>query len=231
MCRLLITVAYPEELDIVAKFSNRIKILDLKNVKCEESLGAPSIRLIRYALSRKFCEISVPIGDITSYISCIISYVELLDSLDIDYIKMGIAIRDLDTILRLLRDVRNILTSTKLVVTCFGDMLNNYLFNVNEIIDICRKYDCDVFMLDTKSKRNGSILNYVDISTLLSIRNMCHNYGLKFSIAGKLSIDDVQVLLREVKPDIIGVRSCICDSGRNGKISVEKLERLIRIFT
>ncbi len=227
MCKLLISIAYPEEYDLLLKYRNFIDIVDLKDVECGESLGCPSLRLVRYVLERRKFEISIPIGDITNYISCIKFLIEYLDSINVNYIKVGLFTRDIESIENIVKNIRNLCNNSKLVIACFGDY--HSIDDIINMLDICRRYDIEIFMIDTKFKNyNKSIVDILGIDNLCKIVELCHINNIKIALAGKLNFDSIKTLLNYVRPDIIGLRSCICDKSRNSIISEKLLITLLR---
>ncbi len=229
MTKLLISVGYVDEVPLVRKYGEFIDILDLKNVSCNESLGCPRYRLICYAVKNKFTKLSIPVGDVEKPCSSIITFAEFLDTLDIDFIKIGICMRDIYRITELIVNLKRSLTRTKLVVAGFGDYYMFGYIDPIDLLDICRRLDIEIFMIDTKAKDGKSIVEKYGMRNILKVRELCETHGMLFSIAGGLKISDIEIITRDVKPDIIGVRSAICRYG-NSRSSIIDETRLIEVI-
>ncbi|NPA23029.1 MAG: hypothetical protein GXO23_01845 [Crenarchaeota archaeon] len=229
MTRLLVSVGYVEELPIVYKYRQHIDILDLKNVKSTESLGCPEYNLIEEALHNKFTSLSIPLGDVEKPYTSILTLAELIDKLDIDFIKVGICMNDREQIIWFLRELKHRITSSCLVVTGFGDYNNLGYIDPLKLLDICRMLDIKIFMIDTKIKDGRSIVEKYGIDNIMKIRDACKQQGIMFSLAGGLKISELSDIIREVRPDIVGLRSALCDK-RSHIMSEARLLEVIRIF-
>lgn len=65
-------------------------------------------------------------------------------------------------------------------------------------------------LIDTAIKDGRGLLHWCKVAQLQRYRAMCHRAGLFLALAGSLSLADVKLLAREVKPDIIAVRGVAC---------------------
>ncbi|MFW9880934.1 MAG: (5-formylfuran-3-yl)methyl phosphate synthase [Candidatus Thorarchaeota archaeon] len=85
----------------------------------------------------------------------------------------------------------------------------------------------DVAMLDTYIKDNNGLFDYLNIHQLIEFKDIAKDLNLKVALAGKLS-KKVLPKIRKVNPDIIGVRSMVCEGyDRNqGTIKLELIENL-----
>jgi len=226
--RLLISIGYVEELSLVYRYRQYIDILDLKNVKSRESLGCPNYSLVKRALENKFTEISIPIGDLYSFSTNVITLAEILNDMKIDYIKVGICMRNIEEIMRLACSLRDVLTNSRLVIVGFGDYYKIGSIDPLELFNICRKFDIDVMMIDTKIKDGLSIIEKYSIDNIIKLKEECEKHDVLFAIAGGLKVRDVIKIIREVSPSIIGVRSALCTE-RSSKIVEDKLREIINI--
>ncbi len=228
MVKLLISIGYVEELSLAYKYRHYIDVVDLKNVNSRESLGCPKYSLIREALLNKFSEISIPLGDVYSYLTSIVTLAELLNDMGVNYIKVGICMNNIEEIVELVHSLRDSVTSSKLVIAGFGDYYKVKSIDPLELFNICRRFDIDVMMIDTKVKDGLSIIEKYGIDNIIRLREECNAHGIMFAIAGGLKVNDLYRVVKEIRPDIVGVRSALCN-GRSSKIIEQRLAEVINI--
>jgi len=226
--KLLISIGYVEELSLTYKYKQYIDILDLKNVRSGEALGCPTYDLIKRALENKFTEISVPIGDLYYYSTNVVTLAEIFNELGVDYVKAGICMNNVEEITRLVHSLRDVLTSSRLVVAGFGDYYEIKSIDPIKLFNICRRFDIDVMMLDTKIKNGLSIIEKYGIENIIKLREECKAHDMMFAIAGGLKLNDIVKIVREVYPDVIGVRSILCNE-RSSIIVEDRLKEVINI--
>ena len=91
------------------------------------------------------------------------------------------------------------------------------------VIERAAELDCIGVLIDTFSKANGRLVDWLSIERLNRLANDARSRDLTFALAGKLQIGDLPTLC-VVRPDIVGIRSAACMAGdRTGKISLEAL--------
>jgi len=87
-------------------------------------------------------------------------------------------------------------------------------------------------LVDTAVKDGCGLLQWYSPSRLRELCERCHAAGLFVALAGSLSHEDVELLLAEVRPDIIAVRGAACERGERGAAvsadAVAALKDLIR---
>jgi uncharacterized protein (UPF0264 family) len=85
----------------------------------------------------------------------------------------------------------------------------------------------DIAMLDTYIKDGKGLFDFLSINQLIQFKIKAKDYGLKVALAGNLMKRDL-IKIREISPDIIGVRSIVCDGydRNNGMIKKELIEEL-----
>ena len=92
---------------------------------------------------------------------------------------------------------------------------------------IASKSGADIAMLDTYIKDKYGLFDFLNVSQLIEFKEKANQLNLKVALAGKLN-KNVLHKIRKVSPDIIGVRSMVCEGfDRNqGSISVDLIEDL-----
>ncbi|MFW9942130.1 MAG: (5-formylfuran-3-yl)methyl phosphate synthase [Candidatus Thorarchaeota archaeon] len=85
----------------------------------------------------------------------------------------------------------------------------------------------NVAMLDTYIKDNKGLFDFLTVSQLIEFKNKANQLNLKVALAGNLN-ENVLPKIRKVNPDIIGVRSMVCEGyDRNqGSIRLGLIENL-----
>jgi uncharacterized protein (UPF0264 family) len=87
---------------------------------------------------------------------------------------------------------------------------------------------CDALLIDTFDKSAGNLLSHIDAHQLRRLRDLAHQAGLKFAVAGSLRRAQFRELV-EVGPDIIGVRGAACaGASRTSPISAKAVRALKR---
>jgi uncharacterized protein (UPF0264 family) len=96
-----------------------------------------------------------------------------------------------------------------------------------EIPSIAAQSGADFAMLDTYIKDDKCLFDFLSIERLLQFKELAKELNLKVALAGKLKNNDIPKL-RKIEPDIIGVRSMICEGfdRDNGEIKIELIEKL-----
>ncbi len=80
-------------------------------------------------------------------------------------------------------------------------------------------------LIDTADKRGPGLCGLIDRPTLASWARSAHAEGLLVAAAGQLTHDDLP-FIREAGADIVGFRGAVCEGGRVGRVSREKVHAL-----
>jgi len=96
-----------------------------------------------------------------------------------------------------------------------------------EIPNIAAQSGAEFAMLDTYIKDDKCIFDFLSINQLVKFREKAKELNLKVALAGKLKSNDI-AKLKEIRPDVIGVRSMICEGfdRDNGTIKADLIETL-----
>lgn len=81
-------------------------------------------------------------------------------------------------------------------------------------------------LLDTADKRGGSLLAHRSPAWLRAWVARAQSAGCFTALAGSLGAADL-VTIRELGADLIGVRGAACEGGRNGRVSAERIRRML----
>jgi uncharacterized protein (UPF0264 family) len=116
-----------------------------------------------------------------------------------------------------------------LVVTAgYGDYTRmNRGLDYLSIPTIAAESGADIAMLDTFIKDKKGLFNFLTVNQLIEFKEKSYQLGLKVALAGNLN-KNVLPDIRKINPDIIGVRSMVCDGyDRNkGIIRLDFIEDL-----
>ncbi len=204
-------------------------IIDVKNPK-EGSLGAnfpDVIQSVKRAITKPM---SVAIGDF-NYKPGTASLAALGASVaGADYIKIGLF--DVQTreqasemTEHVTKAVKQYDSKKKVVICGYSDYNRINSISPFELPGIVGDAGADVVMVDTGVKDGRSTLEFMDLGKLESFVDLAHSHGLEAAIAGSLKFEDIDAL-KEVSPDIIGVRGCVCGGDRNSSIKLELVREL-----
>ncbi len=96
---------------------------------------------------------------------------------------------------------------------------------------IASKSGADIAMLDTYIKDGKSILNFLNIEQLQEFTNRAKKLNLEVALAGNLLKESIP-LIRKIAPDIIGVRSIVCEGydRNNGMIKHHLINELKNVL-
>ncbi len=85
----------------------------------------------------------------------------------------------------------------------------------------------DIAMLDTYIKDNLGLFDFLSVDQLIQFKNKAKDYDLEIALAGNLRKKDIPLIIN-ISPDIMGVRSIVCEGYDriNGSIKKELIEDL-----
>ena len=80
-------------------------------------------------------------------------------------------------------------------------------------------------LLDTSRKDGPGLLGSVTPGALAMLRREANRRGVWLAMAGGVALRDAEQLAH-IRPHIVGVRGAVCDGGRTGKLSLERVRQL-----
>jgi hypothetical protein len=226
--RLLISPLNREE--AIAAVKGGADIIDVKN-PVEGSLGANFpwvIKSIKRVLP-KGVELSATLGDLEFKPGTASLAAYGLASLGVDYIKAGLfgiateaqAREMADRIIKAVKDF-----DVKVVLAGYADYGGVPSISPLLLPEIASSSGAYGVMVDTAKKDGRTLIDHLNLERLKKFIDASHEQGLKVALAGSLGMEEV-LRLREVNPDIIGVRGMVCSGDRiKGRISEEKVRQL-----
>ncbi|MFQ6124849.1 MAG: (5-formylfuran-3-yl)methyl phosphate synthase [Candidatus Heimdallarchaeota archaeon] len=215
----------------------RADIIDLKNPE-EGSLGAGDPHLIletcHLVKGTAEIEISAAIGDVPHLPGTVSLAAIGTAMLGVDYVKIGLygskTISDATHLMTyIVNSIANVGLQSKIVCAGYADAKRVGTVNPMEIPEITQVAGADVAMLDTAIKDGKRLFHFLSYEKLQEFTNCAHDYGLQVALAGNLNLTDISVL-RQIGPDIIGVRSAVCERGdrRKGRVTKTLVEQFVR---
>ncbi|MFX1365131.1 MAG: (5-formylfuran-3-yl)methyl phosphate synthase [Promethearchaeota archaeon] len=92
---------------------------------------------------------------------------------------------------------------------------------------IASESGCDIAMLDTFIKDKFGLFDFLTVEQLIKFKNVAKDLDIDVALAGNLKKKDIPHLIN-ISPDIIGVRSVVCEGydRNNGSIKSDLIEDL-----
>jgi len=95
-----------------------------------------------------------------------------------------------------------------------------------EIPTIASESGADIAMLDTHIKDGKGLFDFLNVDELIQFTKKAKDFNVDVALAGRLMEKDLQKI-KQIEPDIIGVRSLVCENfDRNKLIKAELIENL-----
>lgn len=226
--KLLVSPVSVEEAKI-AKLGGA-DIIDVKNPS-EGSLGANFpwvIKAVKKAVGN--VPVSATIGDFT-YKPGTASLAALgAASAGAEYIKVGLydihtKEEAMDMLVNIVRSVKGYDKNKKVVAAGYSDYMRINSISPLELPLIGKEAGVDVVMVDTGIKDGRSTFEFLTEEELKEFVSSARKLGLQTALAGTIKFEDMP-LLKEISPDIIGVRGCVCGGDRDSTIKKELVARL-----
>lgn len=234
--RLLISPRTIEEARIV--INNQIDYIDCKNPE-EGSLGANFPWIIKEMKglipSNSPQLLSATIGDFPNLpgSASLAALGAAVSGADI--IKVGLkgpkdeksAIKLMKNVVKAVKDYND---KTKVVAAGYADQSRmNSSPEFMKLPIIASESGSDIVMLDTYIKDNKGLFDFLTIDQLIQFKHEAELYDLEVALAGNLRKKDIP-LIYDVSPNIIGVRSVVCEGydRNNGSIKSQLIVELKR---
>ncbi|MCJ7444636.1 MAG: (5-formylfuran-3-yl)methyl phosphate synthase [Methanotrichaceae archaeon] len=206
-------------------------IIDIKNPK-EGSLGANFPWIIRQIadLARGKVSISATIGDL-DYKPGTASLAALGAAFSgADYIKAGLlgiktANQAEDILANIVKSVKEFDPKKKVVAAAYSDFQRVGSISPMLLPKAANKTGAELVMVDTAIKDGRSTFEFMSQSDLNDFISSAHIYGEEVAIAGTIGFQHLE-LLKNLQPDIIGVRGIVCGGDRQSSIKTELVRML-----
>jgi len=232
--KLLISPKSIEEAKIIVE--SKIDYIDCKNPN-EGSLGANFPWIIKSMKelipSNSSLLLSAAIGDFPNLpgSASLAALGAAVSGADI--IKVGLkgpknenqGINLMKNVVKTVKDFNN---EIKVVAAGYADRSRkNNSLKYLEIPTIAAESGSDIAMLDTYIKDGKGLFDFLSVEELIKFKEKAKELDLKVALAGRIMIKDI-LKIRQISPDIIGVRSVVCEDfdRTNGMIKKDLIEKL-----
>jgi len=238
--KLLISPRTIEEAKIV--INSQIEFIDCKNPE-EGSLGANFpwiIKEMKSLIPRNSHQLlSATIGDFPNLpgSASLAALGAAVSGADI--IKVGLKgpKKENDAIklmINVVKAVKKYDKSIKVVAAGYADRIRmNSSPEFMAIPTIASESGADIAMIDTYIKDGKGLFDFLKVDQLIQFKNKASEYGLEVALAGNLRRKDIP-LINDISPDIIGVRSVVCEGYDRikGRIKADLIKKLkIELYT
>lgn len=227
---LLISVI--DEAEVRPAVAGGADIVDVKNPR-EGSLGANFPHVIRRirVLTPAAVPVSVAIGDFPNLPGTAALAAAGAAACGVQYVKVGLlgpqdheeAFAVLSAVCRAVRDEA---ADVRVMAAAYADARATGSLAPGELPAVAAAAGADGCMIDTLGKGKVTLFTELAAAELDRFVTGCREAKLLCALAGSLRASDVP-RLRELAPDIVGVRGAVCDGGRrDGKLDGEAVLRL-----
>ncbi len=204
-------------------------IIDIKNPE-EGSLGASYPWIVNEI--KEVCkdrETSATLGDVKKNFGVFSLAAYALSSLGVDYIKVGFLMKDFDEALKLAKFIKKSIKlskrKSKLILAGYGDYREINSINPIKLIEVADIVNADGVMIDTYQKTGKTLLDYMKYDEISTFVKKAKEKGLITALAGSLGRSEI-LKLKNLKPDVFGVRGAVCIGNRLGRISAELVKEI-----
>ncbi len=229
---MLVLVSPKDLIEAMEAIEGGADIIDVKN-PAEGSLGANFPWVIREvaSIARRFKkEVSATTGDLpfkpgTASLAALGAAIA-----GADYVKIGLyGVKNEDEaeemVKAVVKAVKDYDDAKRVVIAGYGDFYRINSIDPLKLPKISAKHGADVVMVDTAIKDGTSIFDHMKLENMREFVKMARENGMSCALAGNLGWNHLETL-KELSPDIIGVRTMVCESGRNSKIKRELVKKL-----
>lgn len=232
--KLLVSVVDADE--TIDALQGGADIIDVKNPR-EGSLGANFpwiINDIKQILPDGI-EMSCALGDVP-YLPGTVSLAAFgCALLGPNYIKVGLhgtknKEEALDVMGAVVRSVGNVNDEISIIASGYADFKRVGSLDPMLLAEVAMESGCEGILVDTGIKDGKRLFDFMNLKKIRDFTESGHVFGLLVALAGSLRAEDI-VLLRGIKPDVIGIRGAACENyDRKGIISSDKVMELKKIF-
>lgn len=147
-----------------------------------------------------------------------------------DYVKVGLygvknEVEAKEVIEGVVKAVKGYDESKKVVIAGYGDYYRINAISPLKLPEITAELSADVVMVDTAIKDGSSIFDHMSFGELQSFVSMAKENDLQCALAGNIGWGHLEAI-KTLSPDIIGVRTIVCERGRDSSIKRELVRKL-----
>ena len=125
----------------------------------------------------------------------------------------------------MLKNLKNFVKEKKIIAVLFADNKPNI-----KILREIKKAKFDGVLIDTKNKKNGNLINYLNIKKIENFIKISKKENLTIGLAGSLNISDIDSLIK-LNPDYLGFRGALCmQKKRKNSINKNLFNKVVNKF-
>lgn len=149
-----------------------------------------------------------------------------------DFVKIGLMFSDeqaaKEVIAGVVRAVKEPFPEKNVVIAGYSDYERLGSISPFEISPLAAECGADFSMIDTGIKDGKSTFEFMDKAVLSEFTDLNRSLGIGTALAGSLKFADIPVL-KEIDPEIIGVRGMVCGGDRSAMIQEELVKKAIQM--
>jgi uncharacterized protein (UPF0264 family) len=153
--------------------------------------------------------------------------------LEVDYIKAGLFVTREDHAGKIARSLVRAVegSDNKIILAGYADYETVGTISPTIILKVSTNCGVGGVMLDTFTKNGSSIFDHMTTEGLHYFVEGARKGGLTVALAGSIKMDHAQAL-KEIGPDIVGVRGAVCSGNdrRKGMVEIEKVQEFKKIL-
>jgi (5-formylfuran-3-yl)methyl phosphate synthase len=116
-------------------------------------------------------------------------------------------------------------TPTKPVAVVYADWKRAHAPEPDLVLSTAIEFECPALLVDTWSKTSGSSFDHWTPESMIPFIQRARQYGLRIVLAGSLGVEQIPQAMA-LEPDLLAVRGAVCEGGRDGVVSHEKVKQL-----
>ena len=133
-----------------------------------------------------------------------------------------------DVIEGVVRAVKEPFPEKTVVIAAYSDYARLGTISPMVMSPIAAECGADFAMIDTGMKDGKSTFEFMNKEALQEFTDQNRSLGLKTALAGSLKFEDIPVL-KEINPEIIGVRGMVCGGDRSTMVKAELVAKAIQM--
>jgi uncharacterized protein (UPF0264 family) len=220
--------------DALEAYRGGARLLSVKNIR-EGSLGANVPRIIREVrrILPRWVRMGASLGDYPERMAGTVAQaaVGAIVSGARHHVTAGLcrvgSVEEASLIIRNLGEIKDLYPRVRLAIGAYADYQKMGTISPGDALELVRGSRIDAVVLDVEFPEEGHLLDLMKPPALEEFIGRAHRYGLQTILLGSLGVKDVEVLI-ESGTDLIGVRGSVCEGGRAGRISAQKVRELLQ---
>ena len=149
-----------------------------------------------------------------------------------DFIKIGLMFDDeiaaKEVIEAVVRAVKEPFPEKTVVIAGYSDYERLGAISPFAISPLVEECGADISMIDTGRKDGKSTFEFMNEDVLTKFTDLNRSLGIGTALAGSLKFEDI-ALLKEINPEIIGVRGMVCGGDRSATVQEDLVKKAIQM--